>query len=104
MEPTMPNETSLDADSVPSRIAHALPMPLIEALHQEAKEIKSAESQLLMRRIVLVTKLRENGMSWDSCGWFFGAAGEAVRKFYGSLLGDQADAANSGDRGRPDND
>jgi hypothetical protein len=40
-------------------------------------------------------------MSWDSCGWFFGATGEAVRKFYSSLLGDQDDAANAGERGRP---
>jgi hypothetical protein len=100
----MPNGTSLDADSIPSRIANALPLPLIAELYQEAKEIKSAETQLQMRRIVLVTKLRENGMSWDSCGWFFGATGEAVRKFYGSLLGDQAEAADPPGRGRPAND
>ncbi len=100
----MSNEALLDPEAVPSRIANALPLPLIEALYREAKEIKSAETQLHMRRIVLVTKLRENGMSWDSCGWFFGATGEAVRKFYGSLLGDPADAVNSVDRGRPDND
>jgi hypothetical protein len=97
----MPTESLLDADIVPSRIANALPLPLIDALYQEAKQIKSAEQQLHMRRIVLVTRLRENGMSWDSCGWFFGATGEAVRKFYGSLLGDQDDSANIGERGRP---
>jgi hypothetical protein len=100
---TMSIETSLDQAAVPSRIANSLPLPLIEELYQEAKKIKSAETQLHMRRVVLVTKLREHGMSWDSCGWFFGATGEAVRKFYGSLLGDHADAAESDERGRPDN-
>jgi hypothetical protein len=97
----MTTETSLDPDTIPSRIANALPLPLIETLHREAKQIKAAETQLHMRRVVLVTKLRESGMSWDSCGWFFGATGEAVRKFYGSLLGDQ-DYADSDKRGRPD--
>lgn len=99
----MPTEALLDPEAVPSRIANALPLPLIEELYREAKQIKSVENQLHMRRIVLVTKLRENGMSWGSCGWFFGATGEAVRKFYGSLLGDSADTANSVDRGKPDN-
>lgn len=96
----MSSETSFDPDMVPGRIANALPMPLIASLSQEAKDIRNAETQLHMRRVVLVTKLRENGMSWDSCGWFFGATGEAVRKFYGSLLGDQADVA-SGHQGKP---
>lgn len=89
---------------MPRRIAGSLPPPLIEELHQEAQQIKSAEAQLHMRRVVLVTKLREHGMSWDSCGWFFGATGEAVRKFYGSLLGDHADGTDPGERGRPDDD
>lgn len=93
---------SLDRTMIPDRIANGLPLPLIEALHFEAREIKSAEAQLQVRRVVLVAKLRENGMSWDSCGWFFGATGEAVRKFYGSLIGDRADAPDSDHSGRPD--
>jgi hypothetical protein len=97
----MTDETMLDPEAVPSRIANALPGPLIEELYHEARQIKNAENQLHMRRVVLVTRLRENGMSWDSCGWFFGATGEAVRKFYGSLLGD-GDAAGPV-RGRPEN-
>ena len=100
----MSQETSLDRSMIPDRIANALPLPLIEALHSEATQIKTAEAQLQMRRVVLVTKLRESGMSWDSCGWFFGATGEAVRKFYGSLVGDRSDAAEPGQRGRPDDD
>jgi hypothetical protein len=98
----MSQTTSLDPTMIPDRIAHGLPLPLIEALHSEATQIKSAEVQLQMRRVVLVTKLRDNGMSWDSCGWFFGATGEAVRKFYGSLLGDRAECPDSGHRGKPD--
>jgi hypothetical protein len=98
----MPQGPSLDRTMIPDRIANGLPLPLIEALHFEATQIKSEEAQLQMRRVVLVTKLRENGMSWDSCGWFFGATGEAVRKFYGSLLGDRPDAADSDQRGKPD--
>ncbi len=47
---------------------------------------------------MLVTRLREKGMSWDSRGWFFGATGEAVRKFDGALLGDAA-AAGERDAG-----
>jgi hypothetical protein len=100
----MPQGTSLDRTMIPDRIANALLLPLIEELHSEATQIKSAEAQLHMRRVVLVTKLREHGMSWDSCGWFFGATGEAVRKFYGSLLVDRADAADSAQRGRPEDD
>jgi hypothetical protein len=100
----MTQGTSLDRTMIPDRIANRLPLPVIEELHFEATQIKNAEAQLHMRRVVLVTKLREKGMSWDSCGWFFGATGEAVRKFYGSLLGDQADAPDSDHRGRPDND
>jgi len=100
----MTQGTSLDRTIVPDRIANGLPFPLIEALYSEAIQIKSAEAQLQMRRVVLVTKLRENGMSWDSCGWFFGATGEAVRKFYGSLIGDRADAPDSDHRGKPDDD
>ena len=87
---------------IPDRIANGLALPLIEALHAEASEIKRAEVQLQMRRVVLVTKLRENGMSWDSCGWFFGATGEAVRKFYGSLIGERLDPTGAERRGRPD--
>jgi hypothetical protein len=99
----MSQATSLDPTMIPDRIANGLPLPLIEALHSEATQIKTAEVQLQMRRVVLVTKLRENGMSWDSCGWFFGATGEAVRKFYSSLLGDRADAPDSDHRGKPVN-
>ncbi len=95
---------SLDRTMIPDRIINGSPLPLIEALHSEATEIKRAEAQLQMRRVALVTKLRENGMSWDSCGWFFGATGEAVRKFYGSLIGDRADAPDSDQRGRPDDE
>lgn len=95
---------TLDPDFVPDRIARALPLPLVEELYREAKQIKSAETQLHMRRIVLVTKLRENGLSWDSCGWFFGATGEAVRKFYGSLLGEPGDSSTPPPRGRPTSD
>ena len=98
----MPQAPSLDPGMVPARITNTLPMPVIETLHAEATEIKSAEVQLQMRRIVLVTKLRENGMSWDSCGWFFGATGEAVRKFYGSLIGDQGEGSDSQHKGRPE--
>ncbi len=99
----MTDEAHLDPGYVPSRIVNTLPLPLIEELYEEkeAKRIKSAEGQLHMRRIVLVTKLRESGLSWDSCGWFFDATGEAVRKFYGSLLGDPADSANASGGGRP---
>ena len=96
----MTTQITLDSDSVPSRIANVLPQPLIEEFWREAKHIKSAETQLQMRRIVLVTKLREKGMSWDSCGWFFGATGEAVRKVYGTLLGEQEDAPDMNDRGK----
>ena len=98
----MAEQISLDPTMIPDRIASGMPMPLIEALHAEAAQIKRAESQLQMRRVVLVTKLRENGMSWDSCGWFFGATGEAVRKHYGALLGDQGGTADAELRGRPD--
>ncbi|MCA1711584.1 MAG: hypothetical protein LC789_08105 [Actinobacteria bacterium] len=101
----MTTGVGLDRNMIPDRIAGALPVALIEELHAEATQIKSAETQLHMRRVVLVTRLRENGMSWDSCGWFFGATGEAVRKFYGSLLGDSASAtAPETHRGRPDGD
>ena len=100
----MTQGSSLDRTMIPNRIANGLPLPLIEALHAEAREIKGAEAQLQIRRVVLVTKLRENGMSWDSCGWFFGATGEAVRKFYGSLIEDRADASGSEHRGRPDDE
>jgi hypothetical protein len=100
----MTHAPPLDRTMIPDRIANGLPLPLVETLHSEATQIKSAEAQLQMRRLVLVTKLRENGMSWDSCGWFFGATGEAVRKFYGSLLGDRADAPESEGKGRPDAD
>jgi hypothetical protein len=97
----MTQGSTLDRTMIPDRIANALPLPLIEEMHAEATQIKKSEAQLQMRRVVLVTKLRENGMSWDSCGWFFGATGEAVRKFYGSLIGDASDPDH---RGRPDSD
>jgi hypothetical protein len=100
----MTQGTSLDRAMIPDRIANGLPLPLIEELHSEATQIKGAEAQLHLRRVVLVTKLREHGMSWDSCGWFFGATGEAVRKFYGSLLGDRDGAPDSNDRGRPEDE
>ena len=100
----MPINSTLDPEFVPDRIARALPLPLVEELYDEAKQIKSAENQLHMRRIVLVTKLRESGLSWDSCGWFFGATGEAVRKFYGSLLGELGEPSTPVLRGRPTSD
>lgn len=97
----MPPVPSLDPDMIPSRIANALPLPAIDAFHAEAKAIRAAEAALQMRRVVLVTKLRENGMSWDSCGWFFGATGEAVRKVYGALIGERDDDPEPHHRGRP---
>jgi hypothetical protein len=91
----------LDPSMIPDRITSGLPLPLIEEMYAEAVQIRKAEAQLQMRRVVLVTKLREKGMSWDSCGWFFGATGEAVRKVYGVLIGDGSVEVEAGAHGRP---